>query len=83
MGRGMTAASGSGGATDRRFAADAAAHRADAPRFCTRCGNGLDLASEFWEGADRRFYCWCAACGWTGEITPTSSESVVGHEPEH
>ena len=67
---------------DRRFAADAAAHRRDVPRHCPGCATALDLASEFWEGDERRFYCWCAGCGWTGEITPTG-ETVVGHEPEH
>ena len=70
------------GPADRRFAADAAAHREDAPRYCPRCAAGLDLASEFWEGPDRRFYCWCAGCGWTGEITSTG-ETAVGHEPPH
>jgi hypothetical protein len=67
---------------DRRFAADAEAHRRDAPQFCPACASPVDLASEFWEGDDRRFYCWCSACGWTGEIA-TTGERVVGHEPPH
>lgn len=67
---------------DRRFAADAQAHRRDAPRYCPRCAAELGLATEFWEGADRRFYCWCGGCGWTGEVTSTGS-GVTGHEPEH
>jgi len=67
---------------DRRFAADAAAHRRDVPRHCPQCGAPPALATEFWEGSARRFYCWCSACGWTGEITPTGA-TAVGHEPEH
>lgn len=70
------------GPSDRRFLADAEAHGRDAPRFCPRCAVGLQLANEFWEGEDRRFYCWCAACGWNGEIVPATG-GVVGHEPEH
>jgi hypothetical protein len=67
---------------DRRFAADAEAHRRDAPRYCPACAAAVDLASEFWEGDARRFYCWCSACGWTGEIAPTG-ETAIGHEPPH
>jgi phage terminase large subunit GpA-like protein len=67
---------------DRRFVADAEAHRRDAPRFCPSCGGGLAIATEFWEADDRRFYCSCTGCGWTGEITPTGSVAV-GHEPDH
>ncbi|MDN5858387.1 MAG: hypothetical protein L0H84_07165 [Pseudonocardia sp.] len=67
---------------DRRFTADAEAHRRDAPRFCPRCAGQLALASEFWEGDDRRFYCACTGCGWSGEIIPTG-DGVLGHEPEH
>jgi hypothetical protein len=69
---------------DRRFAEDAAAHRRDVPRFCPSCGAGLErgIATEFWEAADRRFYCWCPRCGWTGEIIPTGA-TAIGHEPEH
>lgn len=69
---------------DRRFVADAEAHRRDAPRFCPSCGASLTagIATEFWEATDRRFYCWCGGCGWTGEITPTG-DVAVGHEPEH
>jgi hypothetical protein len=69
---------------DRRFAEDAAAHRRDLPRFCPSCGAGLDrgIATEFWEAADRRFYCWCPRCRWTGEIIPTGP-TAIGHEPEH
>ena len=72
------------GPVDRRFVADAEAHRRDAPRFCPRCGAGLatGIATEFWEASDRRFYCWCGGCGWTGEITPTG-DVATGHEPEH
>lgn len=74
--------------TDRRFDADAAAHRRDAPRFCPSCGAGFGagagagIVTEFWEAQDRRFYCWCAGCGWTGEVTTTGSVAI-GHEPEH
>ena len=64
---------------DRRFVADAAAHRRDAPRFCPSCACALALATEFWEAEDRRFYCWCGGCGWTGEITGTG-DVAVGHE---
>ena len=70
---------------DRRFLPDAEAHRRDAPRFCPRCAAPLaggGIATEFWEADDRRFHCWCGACGWTGEITPTG-DVAVGHEPEH
>jgi hypothetical protein len=38
---------GAFGLTDRRFAADAAAHRRDASRFCPRCATALQLATEF------------------------------------
>lgn len=72
-----------GAAFDRHFADDAAAHRRDAPRFCPRCAQGLVLATEFWEAQDRRFYCFCGGCGWTGEITPSADAGVTGHEPEH
>ncbi|MGQ0573130.1 MAG: hypothetical protein ACT4RN_02875 [Pseudonocardia sp.] len=67
---------------DRRFAADAQAHRRDAPRYCPRCAAALGLVTEFWEAADRRFYSWCAACDWTGEIVSTGAVAT-GHEPEH
>jgi hypothetical protein len=67
---------------DRRFSADAEAHRRDAPRFCPQCAAAMALASEFWEADDRRFYCACTACGWSGEIIPTGP-GVLGHEPEH
>jgi hypothetical protein len=67
---------------DRRFVADAEAHRRDAPRFCPACGAGLAIATEFWEAEDRRFYCSCTGCGWTGEITPTGAVAM-GHEPDH
>ena len=78
----VTVPDGSPGAKiDRRFAADVEAHRRDAPRFCPACARDLGLATEFWEGDARRFYCWCATCGWTGEVT-TTGETVVGHEPE-
>ena len=67
---------------DRRFAADAEAHRRDAPCFCPACGGGLGIATEFWEAEERRFYCSCTGCGWTGEITPTGAVAM-GHEPDH
>ncbi|MDN5749644.1 MAG: hypothetical protein L0H64_14195 [Pseudonocardia sp.] len=66
----------------RYFAADAAAHRRDVPRFCPRCAEPLGIATEFWEADERRFYCSCTGCGWTGEITPTGAVAS-GHEPEH
>lgn len=67
---------------DRRFTADAEAHRRDAPRFCPRCAVPIALATEFWEAEDRRFYCACTGCGWSGEIIPTG-DGVIGHEPPH
>lgn len=67
---------------DRRFEPDAAAHRRDAPRFCPRCAAPLAMATEFWEAEERRFYCSCTGCRWTGEITPTG-DVATGHEPEH
>jgi hypothetical protein len=73
-------------AADRRFAADAEAHRRDAPRFCPSCGARLatgGLAVELWEADARVFYCWCGACRWTGEVSPSPGQGVVGHEPEH
>jgi hypothetical protein len=81
------------GPADRRFVADAEAHRRDLPRFCPRCGaaltgpNGADsgqagIAVEYWAAEDRIYYCWCARCRWAGEII-TSGDGVVGHEPEH
>ncbi len=82
------------GPADRRFVADAEAHRRDLPRFCPRCGaaltgpndaDGADrtgIAVEYWAAADRIYYCWCSACSWSGEII-ASGDGVVGHEPEH
>ncbi len=73
-------------AADRRFARDAEAHRRDAPRHCPACGAALaggGIAVELWEASDRVFYCWCAGCGWAGEIRASSGAGVVGHEPEH
>ncbi|WP_214369889.1 hypothetical protein [Pseudonocardia sp. H11422] len=81
----MTGRTAGPATVDRRFAADAEAHRRDAPRFCPRCGTGLagaGIVTEFWEADDRRFYCWCGGCGWAGEVTP-SGPGVIGHEPEH
>ena len=67
------------------FAADAQRHRRDAPRHCPRCGAALHggggISVEFWQGADRIFHTWCAACRWTGDIIPTTE--MTGHEPEH
>ncbi|MQA13329.1 MAG: hypothetical protein GEV09_03905 [Pseudonocardiaceae bacterium] len=66
------------------YAADAEHHRRDAPRYCPRCGCdlvGTGIAVEFWEGTNRVFHTWCAACRWTGDITPMTQ--MVGHEPEH
>ena len=75
-----------GSAADARhdFAADAERHRRDAPRHCPRCGaslaGGAGISVEFWQGADRIFHTWCAACRWTGDIIPTTE--MIGHEPE-
>ena len=69
------------------FPSDAASHRRDAPRFCPSCAaslalaeGGRGLATEYWSGHDRVFVCYCAACGWSGDIVLT--ERVVGHEAE-
>jgi hypothetical protein len=66
------------------FAADAQRHRRDAPRYCPRCGaplaGGAGIAVEFWQGTDRIFHTWCAACRWTGDIIPTTE--MIGHEPQ-
>jgi hypothetical protein len=66
------------------FAADAERHRRDAPRHCPRCGaslaGGAGISVEFWQGADRIFHTWCAACRWTGDVIPTTE--MIGHEPE-
>ena len=69
------------------FPDDAAAHRRDAPRFCPSCGCTLGLAegghglvTEYWLGGDRVFVCYCASCGWSGDIVLT--QRVVGHEAE-
>ena len=56
----------------------AGTRRASAPRAV----GGLGIATEFWEADERRFYCSCTGCGWTGEITPTGAVAM-GHEPEH
>ena len=66
---------------DRRFVPDAEAHRRDAPRFCPRCATGLAMATEFWEADERRFYCSCTGCGWTGrELTggPVNIGDIFG-----
>jgi hypothetical protein len=64
------------------FAADAQRHRRDAPRHCPRCGasllGGAGISVEFWQGADRIFHTWCAACRWTGDIIPTAE--MTGYE---
>lgn len=67
---------------------DAERHRRDAPRHCPRCAAALagadgvsGLTVEYWAVDDRVFHCWCAACGWVGDIVPTTR--MVGHEPEH
>jgi hypothetical protein len=73
------------GADQRGFAADAELHRRDAPRHCPRCGasllGGAGISVEFWQGPDRVFHTWCAACRWTGDIIPVTD--MIGHEPEH
>lgn len=69
--------------TDRRWAADSEAHRRDVPQHCPACALDLGIAVELWESTDRVFYCWCAGCGWSGEIRPAVGAGVVGHEPEH
>jgi len=70
---------------DRDFAADARLHRRDAPRHCPRCGaslrGGAGISVEFWQGTDRVFHTWCAACRWTGNITPVTD--MIGHERDH
>jgi hypothetical protein len=70
------------------FEQDAAQHLRDAPRFCPACAAPLavgagarGIATEYWVAADRVFVCWCAACGWKGDIV--LSDRVVGHEAEH
>ena len=83
--RAMPADPVSFGPTDRRFVADAEAHRRDLPRFCPRCGGAFDragIAVEYWAAENRVYYCWCSHCRWTGEII-ASGEGVIGHEPEH
>ena len=58
---------------DRRFAADAEAHRTGRAAVLPGVLGGAGIATEFWEADDRRFYCSCTGCGWTGEITPTGA----------
>jgi hypothetical protein len=77
-------AAGVAGPPGRRFAAEAAdaeAHRRDAPRFCPACAVGLAIVTEFWEADERRFHCACTGCGWAGEITRTGARAW-GDEPE-
>ncbi len=70
------------------FPQDKARHFADAPKHCPACGatfalrdGGRGIAIEFWEQDRRVFACYCASCGWAGDVVLT--ERVVGHEPEH
>lgn len=70
------------------FPEDVERHRRDAPRFCPACASPLaraaggdGLATEYWVAADRVFVCFCAACGWAGDVV--LSARVVGHEAEH
>ncbi|MDQ3578872.1 MAG: hypothetical protein M3443_15045 [Actinomycetota bacterium] len=67
------------------FVGDAERHLLDRPRWCPQCStsmvDGKGLITEFWTAEDRVFYCWCGACGWSGNIV--NVERVVGHEPEH
>jgi hypothetical protein len=70
------------------FPRDAELHRRDAPKFCpacsqplTRATGGDGIATEYWVASDRVFVCFCAACGWSGDIV--LSTRVTGHEAEH
>jgi hypothetical protein len=72
-------------AGQRSFAQDAARHRRDAPKFCPACAvplavgsGGAGIATEYWVATDRVYVCWCAACGWSGDIVLT--DRVLGHE---
>lgn len=51
-------------------------------RYCPACGVSLgsvrSSVSEYWEGQASRYLVWCAACGWTGEV----SVNDVIHAPE-
>jgi len=86
----VTAASDSPAADVGRgwFPADAELHRRDAPKFCPACAQpltkatgGAGIATEYWVASDRVFVCFCAACGWSGDVV--LSTRVTGHEAEH
>jgi hypothetical protein len=65
------------------FAADAARHLVDRPRYCPMCASELErgLVSEWWSGADRVFLTWCAGCRWTGHVV--LFPRAVIEEPQH
>ena len=68
---------------DDWFAADAAHHLLDKPRFCPMCAAPLHrgLTTEWWHGDDRVFLTWCAQCRWTGNVV-LFARAVI-EEPEH
>lgn len=52
--------------------------------WCPHCGAPLDVGSfvqEYWTSEVRVFHCWCSACDFVADVTPT--ERVVTHEPAH
>ncbi len=65
------------------FAADAANHLLDRPRFCPGCGASLErgLVTEWWTADERVFLTWCSRCRWTGNIVLVPRMTI--HEPEH
>ena len=63
---------------------DAALHLIAAPRFCPDCAAEMfdhGLVVEFWRAEQTVFHCWCASCGFAGEICRVNR--YVGHEAEH
>ena len=67
------------------FSGDAERHLLDRPRFCPRCGDGLDadggISTEYWAGDARYFMTWCGACGWFGEVVRFDMVTIT--EVEH
>jgi hypothetical protein len=39
------------------------------------------FVQEYWTSEVRVFHCWCSACDFVADVTPT--ERVVTHEPAH
>lgn len=52
--------------------------------YCPHCGASLDVQAfvqEYWTSNVSVFHCWCQACLFVCDVTPT--DRVVTYEPAH